>query len=87
MTDDDPELARARAATAQALEAWQEAGRRFDLADPELPVRWDNWREAKAREKRRKAFLKDAARRLDEARQRARDIICRQLAEARGERR
>ncbi len=48
----------------------------FDQMEPPLPVRWDNWRQANEREKRKNVFLSPVKRNLGRARARTRDIIC-----------
>lgn len=55
---------------------YQAAYAAFDQLDPALPVRWDNWREANAREQRKRDFLRPWMRNLNRARARTRDIIC-----------
>lgn len=66
---DDAEMEARAAARDEALAAYQKASRDFDAAEPPLPYRWDNWREAEAREKRKKAAIKPAVDRLDAARE------------------
>ena len=48
----------------------------FDAQDPPLPVKWENWREVTAREKRKQDFIRDSLIALQRARSRTRDIIC-----------
>lgn len=60
-----------------ALKAWQRAGARFDRLEPPLPVRWDNWREAQARDARKRAFRAREAAALESAREHYRDLLCR----------
>lgn len=74
----EAELTRAAEARDTALAEWQRASAEFDALEPPLPVRWDNWREAKAREKRKRAATADAAAALEAARANFRLLICRQ---------
>ena len=71
------ELSRAAEARDAALAEWQRATAEFDAMDPPLPVRWDNWREANTREKRKREATADAAAALDAARTNFRTLLCR----------
>lgn len=61
---------------------YQAADAEFDRQHPPLPLRWENWREATEREKRKKEFLAPSMRNLDRARARTRDIICLEASRA-----
>lgn len=73
---DDREMQRRAATRDAALAAWQARLREFDRIDPPLPVRWGNYREARARTKRQTAFLARARAALDAARAHYRDGLC-----------
>ena len=63
----------------QALAAYQHALADFDRQDPAPPCTWGTWREAKERNARRQAALAPHVKRLDQARSRYRDLVCRQI--------
>lgn len=73
---DDREMQRRAAARDAALAAWQARLREFDRLDPPLPVRWSNYREARARGRRKATFLAQAKAALDAARAHYRDGLC-----------
>ena len=73
--------ASARAAAVDALTVWQDAKRAWEAAYPEPPVRWGTHREAAPRQGRRSAALAPEAHRLDCARGRVRQLVCRMAAE------
>ena len=75
-----------KAATArdEALQEWQRACAAFDAQEPELPMRWNNWRETNAREARKRAATAADARALDTARKRYRALLC-EKTQTRGE--
>ena len=62
------------------LRRYQAALREFDQLEAPLPVRWDNWREANAQEKRKQDFLWRWKRNLERARARTRAILVYQYA-------
>lgn len=73
---DDAEMERRARERDEALTEYQRQFAEFDRTDPPLPVRWDNWREAKARDQRCRAALRDVCQRLDHARKQYRRGIC-----------
>lgn len=73
---DTHEMARRQARRDRALQRYQAALAEFDVLEPPLPCRWDNWPETNARTERRKAFLKPHLDELNAARSQYRDGIC-----------
>ena len=75
------ELDRAAGQRDRALAAYQEALAVFDRDNPAPPCTWATWREAKKRDRRRKAALAPHVKRLDRARSRYRDLVCRKIVQ------
>jgi len=73
---DTHEMTRRQERHERALQRYQAALAEFDAREPPLPCRWDNWPDANARSKRRKAFLKPRLAELNAARSHYRDAIC-----------
>lgn len=72
----EAELEALRTKQRAALAAYQARLAAFDELEPPLPVMWSNWREASAREKRQKAFVRESLEALHAAMDRHREGIC-----------
>ena len=72
----DGELDEMQSTIAERLAAYQDRLALFSEVDPPLPVRWDNWREAGDRAKRRARFVRAALKELGAARDRFRRALC-----------
>jgi hypothetical protein len=75
------DLDRAAQQRDRALAAYQKALAAFDRDNPAPPCTWSTWREAKERDRRRTAALAPHVKRLDRARSRYRDLVCRRIVQ------
>ena len=60
----------------QALQDWQEAGRRYTEQHPPLPIKWSNWPEAKEYDRIKKEALRTYEEDLYQAREKTARMNC-----------
>ena len=75
------DLDRAARQRDRALAAYQQALADFNRENPAPPCTWATWREGKERDRRRRTALAPHLKRLDQARSRYRDLVCRRIVQ------